>query len=153
MKLKQITKKDQLKLKEVYFDSIRSIDEKIYSKEHKFVWACQAWENSELEKSLLKGIGSKLVCNDKIVGFATRYPENRLSLLYVRSNFKRRGLGTIILNNIERDALQSGINKLNTEASLISYKLLLRRNWKIDRKEKVSIKGLMFERYKMFKNL
>ena len=70
MKLKQITKKDQLDLKEVYFDSISSIDENIYSKEHKFAWACQAWENSEFQKSLLKGLGSKLVLNNKIIGFA-----------------------------------------------------------------------------------
>ena len=153
MKLKQITKKDQLKLKEVYFDSISSIDENIYSKEHKFAWACQAWENSEFEKSLLKGIGSKLICNRKIIGFATRYPENRLSLLYVRGDFKRRGLGTLILNSIERDAFEKGINKLNTEASLISYKLLLKRKWEIDRKENININGLIFERYKMFKNL
>tara|TARA_B100001115_G_C15542869_1_gene258175 strand:- start:112 stop:573 length:462 start_codon:yes stop_codon:yes gene_type:complete len=153
MKLKQITKKDQLKLKEVYFDSISSIDENIYSREHKFAWASQAWENSEFQKSLLKGIGSKLICNNMIIGFATRYPQNRLSLLYVRGNFKRKGFGTMILNSIERDALNSGINKLNTEASLISYKLLLKSNWEIDRKEKVNIKGLTFERYRMFKIL
>ena len=153
MKLKQITKKDQLKLKEVYFDSVCSIDENIYSKEHKFAWASQAWENSEFQKSLLKGVGSKLICNNMIIGFATRYPQNRLSLFYVRGNFKMKGFGTIILNSIERDALNSGINKLNTEASLISYKLLLKRNWEIDRKEKINIKGLTFERYRMFKIL
>jgi len=153
MKLKQITKKDQLKLKEVYFDSVKSIDENIYSKEHKFAWACQAWENSEFEKSLVNGIGLKLICDNKIIGFATRYPENRLSLFYVRSNFKRKGFGTLILNSIERDALKSGINKLKTEASLISCKLLLKRKWKIECKEKVNIKGLMFERYRMFKIL
>ena len=153
MKLKQITKKDQLKLKEVYFDSVCSIDENIYSKEHKFAWACQAWENSEFEKSLLKGIGSKLICNKKIIGFATRYPENRLSLLYVRSNFKRKGFGTIILNAIEKDAMKSGVNKLKTEASLISYKLFLKKKWEIDSKERVNIKGLIFERYRMFKIL
>ena len=153
MKLKQITKKDQLKLKEVYFDSVCSIDENIYSKEHKFAWACQAWENSEFEKSLLKGVGSKLICNNKIIGFATRYPENRLSLLYVRGNFKRKGFGSIILDSIERDALNSGINKLKTEASLISYGLLLKRKWEIERKEIVNIKGLIFERYRMFKIL
>ena len=153
MKLKQITKKDQLKLKEVYFDSVSSIDENIYSKEHKFAWACQAWENIEFKKSLLKGKGSKLICNNEIIGFATRYPENKLSLLYVRGNFKRKGFGSIILNSIERDAFKSGINKLNTEASLISYKLLLKRKWEIDRKEKVNINGLIFERYKMFKIL
>ena len=153
MKLKQITKKDQLKLKEVYFDSVLSIDENIYSKEHKSAWAFQAWENPEFEKSLLKGIGSKLIYKNEIIGFATRYPENRLSLLYVRGNFKRKGFGIMLLNSIEKDALKSGINKLNTEASLISYKLLLKRNWEIDRKEKVIIKGLIFERYKMFKIL
>ena len=153
MKLKQITKKDQLKLKEVYFDSVISIDENIYSKEHKFAWACQAWENSEFEKSLLKGKGSKLIFNNKIIGFATRYPDNRLSLLYIRGKFKRKGFGSMILNSIERDALKSGINKLKTEASLISYKLLLKKNWEIDSKEKVNIKGLIFERYRMFKIL
>ena len=153
MKLKQITKKDQLKLKEVYFDSVSTIDENIYSKVHKFAWASQAWENSEFEKSLLKGFGSKLICKNKIIGFAIRYPENRLALLYVRGSFKRMGFGTIILNSIERDALKSGINKLNTEASLISYKLLLKRKWEIDRKEKVNINGLIFERYRMFKIL
>ena len=153
MKLKQITKKDQLKLKEVFFDSVCSIDENIYSKEHKFAWASQAWRNPEFEKSLLKGVGSKLIFNNEIIGFGTRYPENKLSLLYVRDNFKQKGFGTIILNSIERDALKSGINRLNTEASLISYKLLLKRNWVIDRKENVKIKGLIFERYKMFKIL
>ena len=153
MRLKQITKKDQLKLKEVYFDSVSSIDENIYSKEHKFAWAAQAWENSVFQKSLLEGIGSKLIYNNEIIGFATRYPVNRLSLLYIRGNFKRKGFGTIILNSIERDALKSGIIKLNTEASLISYKLLLNRKWEIDRKEKVNIKGLIFERYRMFKIL
>jgi len=153
MKLKQITKKDQLMLKEVYFDSVSSIDENIYSKEHKFAWASQAWDNSEFQKSLLNGLGLKLICNDKIIGFATRYPENRLSLLYVRGNFKRKGFGSMILNSIEKEALKSGINKLNTDASLISYKLLLKRNWQIDHKEKVNIKGLIFERYKMFKIL
>ena len=153
MKLKQITKKDQLKLKEVYFDSVSSIDENIYSKEHKFAWACQAWENKKFKESLLNGTGSKLICNSKIIGFGTRYPENRLSLLYVRGNFKRKGFGSMILNSIEKDALNSGINKLNTEASLISYKLLLKRDWEIDSKEKVNIRGLIFERFRMFKNL
>ncbi len=153
MKLKQITEKDQLKLKEVYFNSIFSIDENTYSKEHKFAWAYQALENSQFEKSLLNGMGSKLIYKNKIIGFATRYPQNRLSLFYVRNNYKRKGFGTIILNSIERDAINSGIKKLRTEASLISYKLLLKNNWEIDSKEKVNIKGLIFERYRMFKNL
>ena len=35
MNLRQITIKDQLELKKVYFDSIQSLDEKIYTQEQK----------------------------------------------------------------------------------------------------------------------
>ena len=51
MNLKQITKKDQLALKKLYFDSIISIDERIYSKEQKRAWASQAWENKNFDLS------------------------------------------------------------------------------------------------------
>ena len=153
MNLRQIVHKDQLKLKEVYFDSINSIDESIYSRTQKFAWSSQAWENSEFDKSLLNGRGWCLCSDEKIIGFGIRYPANRLSLLYVRGNLTRKGYGTIILNSIEREAFNEGIKILKTEASLISYKLLLKRNWEINIKEKVIIRGLIFERYKMFKNL
>ena len=45
MNLRQITTKDQLELKKVYFDSIQSLDEKIYSQEQKKAWSSQAWYN------------------------------------------------------------------------------------------------------------
>ena len=45
MKLKQITEKDQLDLKNIYFDSVVSINESVYTSEQKRVWASQAWEN------------------------------------------------------------------------------------------------------------
>ena len=52
MKLKQITKKDQLDIKKLYFDSIISIDETIYSQEQKRAWASQAWENKNFNLSI-----------------------------------------------------------------------------------------------------
>ena len=153
MNLRQITQKDQLNLKEVFFDSIKTIDENIYSREQKYAWASQAWDNKEFDKSLIKGKGWMLIRNNKTIGFGTRYPENRLSLLYVRGDSKRRGYGNIILNLIEKEANNAGLDKLETEASLISYKLLLKRKWEIIHKEKITIKGLIFERYKMLKYL
>ena len=56
MNLRQITIKDQLELKKVYFDSIQSLDEKIYSKEQKRAWSSQAWNNPNFDKSLIKEI-------------------------------------------------------------------------------------------------
>ena len=152
MNLKQITKKDQLDLKKLYFNSIISIDEKIYSLEQKRAWASQAWDNKYFNLSLKEGKGWLINEREKIIAFASRYPNNRISLLYCRGDSQRKGYGTKLLLKIEKEAIKEGLACLTTEASLISYKLFLKNSWKIIRKEKIIIKNITFERYKMIKN-
>ena len=152
MNLKQITQKDQLELKKIYFDSIISIDEKIYTSEQKSVWASQAWDNKYFNLSLKEGKGWLINEREKIIAFASRYPNNRISLLYCRGDSQRKGYGTKLLQKIEKEAIKEGLHCLTTEASLISYKLFLKNSWNIIRKEKIIIKNITFERYKMIKN-
>ena len=152
MNLKQITKKDQLDLKKLYFNSILSIDEKIYNKEQKRAWASQAWDNKFFDLTIDEGKGWLINENKMIIAFASRYPTNRIALLYCNENYQRRGYGTKLLHKLEKEAIKEGLSCLSTEASLISYKLFLRNNWEIIRKEKIIIKDILFERYKMVKN-
>ena len=153
MNLKQITKEDQLELKKLYFDSIISIDENIYNKEQKRAWASQAWDNKNFNISINKGKGWLIFEKEKIIAFATRYPRSRISLFYCIGDSQRKGYGTKLLLKLESDAKREGLTSLSTEASLISYKLFLRLNWQIIRKEKIIIKNIIFERYKMNKIL
>ena len=151
MNLKQITKKDQLDLKKLYFDSIASIDEKVYTAEQKRAWASQAWDNKNFNLSLMEGNGWLINENEKIIAFGSRYPNDRIALLYCKGNFQRRGYGTKLLQKLQEEAIKEGITCLSTEASLISYRLFLKNNWEIVRKEKIIIKNIIFERYKMIK--
>ena len=151
MNLRQITIKDQLELKKVYFDSIQSINEKIYSKEQKRAWSSQAWNNSNFDKSITEGKGWLLSEKGIIIAFATRYPKNRVALFYVKGKFQRKGLGSKLLQKLEDEAKKEGLDSLSTEASLISYELFLKNGWEIIRKEKVTINNIFFERYKMMK--
>ena len=153
MNLRQITIKDQINLKRIYFDSIQSIDEKVYNKEQKLAWSSQAWINLEFHKSITKGKGFIMEHYNKEIGFAIRYPKNKLSLLYVRGNFIRKGIGNILIKAIEKEAFKEGISSIETDASLLSYKLFLKNNWKKIRKEKIIIQNIQFSRYKMFKDL
>ena len=153
MYLRQINIKDKLELKSIYFDSINSILDSIYSPEQKFAWSSQAWENPEFDNAIGKGKGWVAENNSDIKGFAIRYPRNKLSLLYCRKKYKRKGIGTLLLKKIEEEAKKDEINIIKTEASLISYKLLLKNNWEIIRKEKIIIKNTLFIRYKMIKKL
>ena len=151
MNLRRITNKDQLDLKKVYFNSIQSIDKEIYSEEQKRAWASQAWVNPNFEKSLTKGKGWLVYINKQIIAFALRHPKNRIALFYCIGGFQRKGLGTRLLHKIQNEAREEGLAFLFTEASLISYKLFLKNDWEIIRKEKVIINNKFFERYKMKK--
>ena len=151
MNLRQITIKDQLELKKVYFDSIQSLDDKIYSHEQKRAWSSQAWHNPNFDKSITKGKGWLLSKQGLIIAFATRYPSNRIALFYCKGKFQRQGYGSNLLTKLEDEAKKEDLDYLLTEASLISYKLFLKNEWKILRKEKVTINNIFFERYKMTK--
>ena len=151
MNLRQITIKDQLELKKVYFDSIQSLDEQIYSREQKRAWSSQAWDNPNFDKSIKKGKGWLISEKGIVIAFATRYPNNRIALFYCKSNFQRKGFGSKLLHKLEDEAQKEGLDLLSTEASLISFELFLKNEWKIIRKEKVTINNIFFERYKMIK--
>ena len=90
MNLRQITIKDQIELKKVYFDAIQSLDEKIYTQEQKRAWSSQAWTNSNFDKSITKGKGWLLSEKGTIIAFAIRFPKNRIALFYCRSKFQRK---------------------------------------------------------------
>jgi len=151
MNLRQITTKDQIELKKVYFDSIQSLDEKLYSHGQKMAWSSQAWNNPNFDKSINEGKGWVLIEKGIIIAFATRYPKNRISLFYCKTKFQRKGCGSKLLQKIEEQAKKEGLSYLSTEASLISYKLFIKHKWKIIRKETVNINDYFFERYRMFK--
>ena len=151
MNLRQITIKDQLELKKVYFDSIKSLDEKIYSKEQKMAWSSQAWDNQNFVKSTTQGKGWLFSDQGKIFAFAIRYPKNKIALFYCKGKFQRKGYGSRLLHKLEDEAKKEGLASLSTEASLISYELFLKKEWKLIRKEKVIINNIFFERYKMTK--
>ena len=80
------------------------------------------------------------------------YLINRIALFYCKGKFQRKGCGTKLLQKLENEAKIEGLKSLSTEASLISYRLFLKNEWRILRKEKVNINNIFFERYKMVKN-
>ncbi len=86
-----------------------------------------------------------------VIAFATRYPNTRIALFYCKGKFQRKGYGSRLLQKIEYEAKEEGLDSLSTEASLISNALFLKNEWKIIRKEKVTINNIFFERYKMIK--
>mgnify|MGYP001198824280 CR=1 FL=1 len=116
---------DEMTLREVYEDAIRTCDKSLYSKEQIEAWTALAYLPGILDKPLKDGVGWVSCVNNTIEAFALRYPNNRLALLYCRGRSSRQGHATALLHQIEADTLKERPINLETEASLCSYKLLL----------------------------
>ena len=140
-------------LREVYEDAIRTCDRSIYTQEQIEAWTSLAYLPGILDRPLREGVGWVSCVNKTIEAFAVRYPNNRLALLYCRGRSSRQGHATALLHQIEADAFKERHINLKTEASLCSYKLLLKLGWKIIAPEEIKIGGIDFLRYLMEKTL
>ncbi|WP_320666723.1 GNAT family N-acetyltransferase [Prochlorococcus sp. MIT 1307] len=140
-------------VREVYSDAIESQGDRFYTKRQIQAWSGLAWLPGFLDRSLEEGRGWVSVEQQQLEAFAVRYPLNRLALLYCRGRSARRGHANALLDRLELEAREEGQTELLTEASFLSYPLLLRRGWKLISPEALEIGGVSFDRYRMKKKL
>tara|TARA_B100000214_G_scaffold110335_1_gene77901 strand:+ start:1634 stop:2128 length:495 start_codon:yes stop_codon:yes gene_type:complete len=151
--LRRCESSDEMELREVYEDAIRTCDKSLYSLEQIEAWSALAYLPGILDKPLKNGFGWVSCVNKTIEAFALRYPSNRLALLYCRGRSSRQGHATALLKQIEADTIDERPFILKTEASLCSYQLLLKHGWKIIAPQEIQIGGINFSRYLMEKTL
>ena len=144
---------DEMALREVYEDAIRTCGKSLYSQEQIEAWTSLAYLPGILDKPLKEGVGWVSCVNKRIEAFALRYPNNRLALLYCRGRSSRQGHATALLRQIEAETIKERPINLKTEASLCSYKLFLKHGWEIISPEEIKIGGVNFFRYLMEKTL
>ena len=151
--LRLIRSEDTSDLRDIYVDSIKSLAQSCYSNTQIEAWASLANLPGIFDRPLEDGRGWAVLKRNKIEAFALRHPLDRLALLYCRGRSSRKGYANKLLECIESDAFEEGIRLLSTEASFLSYSLLLRRGWEEQSIETIEISGIRFERYRMLKRL
>ena len=148
--MRPIQPTDSPLLREIYVDAIKTQAAQAYTPEQIRAWSNLAWLPGLWDRILEEGQGWISGIDD---GFAIRYPSNRLSMLYVRGRSSRHGHGRALLQAIERDAQRLGIQRLLTEASLLSRRMLEQRGWTVIAPEPFMIAGVHFVRFQMEKIL
>ena len=148
--MRHIQPTDSLLLREIYVDAIQTQAVQAYSPDQIRAWANLAWLPGLFDRTLEEGQGWISGIDD---GFAIRHPANRLSMLYCRGRSSRKGHGSTLLQAIEDDAQRMGIQRLQTEASLLSRPMLEQRGWTVIAPEPFMIAGVPFIHFQMEKKL
>ena len=150
---RKLSKDDEFSIRKVYEDAVLSISLNQYTQDQINSWSALSWVPGVLDKTIKYGKGWGCFKDGELEAFSIRYPVSRLALIYCRGRSSREGIGSLLLQRIENDALNDKQILLETEASKISYGLFLKFGWKLKSYEKIKIGGIPFKRYLMQKYL
>ena len=122
--------------------------------QHYTLEQCLAWSDStpnyeywkkrcELKRPFIAEV------NNEVAGFLELDTDGHIDCTYVNPTFKRKGVGTKLVNHAIKTAFNLNLTRLYVEASICAEPLFKKLGFKTISKNTVSIKGQNLLNYKM----
>jgi len=147
--LRPATEADLPALAALYDAAVRALGAAAYSPAQVDAWAGRGAAPETLRPVVLGAY--TLVAEDATgpIGFAGLADDGLVTMLYVRPDRMRRGVGGRLLGAILTEARRRGLPRLYTAASVFSRPVFERFGFRLDEVETVVLGGVPFERDRM----
>ena len=89
----------------------------------------------------------------KMVGFATLDQAEYIDLLYVHKEYQRRGIASLLLTHLEKEAIRHSSDRIISDVSLTAKKYFTAMGFHTIEEQTVYINGIELTNIKMFKDL
>lgn len=152
MKIRQATDKDILAVKELFRQTILSVNLKDYSTEQAECWASRGNDENLWKERILSQYFIVSEDEDIITGFAALKPDGYLNSMFVHKDYQNMGIATALLENIESYAAQKGLNEITADVSITAKPFFLNKGYKILHEQTVDI-GIEMTNYKLTKSM
>lgn len=145
---------DAFELKNLFQDTVLTINKQDYSKEEVEDWASCGNDLSPI-KEMIRTHYFIVVTNreSQIVGFSSITPQGYLHSMFVHKDFQGKGIATILLNEIERYATTTGIIRITSEVSLTARPFFEKRGYIVEKEQKRKANLLHLTNFWMAKGL
>lgn len=145
---------DAVELKELYQNTVRTINRRDYSQEEVEDWAScgedlSKWEGMMETHYFIVAVDQL----SQIVGLSTITPQGYLHSMFVHKDFQGKGIATLLLKEIERYAIASGITQITSEVSITARPFFEKRGYKVEEEQKRRAKQLCLTNYRMAKTV
>ena len=138
---------------QLFYDTVHEINICDYTQEQVDTWAP---ENMSYETWLEK-LQTKLTYiveeNGQIVRFGQLESDGHIDCFYCHNKHQKKGIGSMLLNHIEKTARALGIKKLFTEASITAKPFFQSKAFSVIREQQVERRGVYFRNFAMEKLL
>jgi putative acetyltransferase len=151
IKVRKAVHNDAKSMASIYFNTIRTINSKDYNASRIEAWSGPAPDPEKWMRRLKKNRTFTACIGDEVVGFAEFEPDGYIDAFYVHHKFQGKGVASLLLNQIEAEAVKLGVSKLYLEASITALPFFLRRGFRVLKEQDVWRNGEMFRNYQMEK--
>ena len=153
MKIRLAKPDDAAQLAAIYYNTIRRVNASDYSEKQIDAWAPKLPSADEWQ-ARMKGY-STVVADDAgtIAGFSELESDGHIDCFYCHHDYQRRGVGSQILEEVERLARSRGIGSLYLESSVTARPFFEARGFRVAGRRDIEVRGVMLENYAMEKRL
>jgi putative acetyltransferase len=137
-------------LRELYFNTITSVNSKDYNKEQIEAWASTSNRTSSLREKIQEQ--NFYVAENKegqIIGFASLENSGYIDMMYVHKDFQNKGVAKALLNVILEKAKSLHLTILETEASKTAKSFFAKHGFETILEQTVYINNVELTNYKM----
>lgn len=145
---------DASELRDLFQETVLTINKHDYSQAEVEDWASCGNDLSHI-KEMIQTHYFIVAINrqSQIVGFSSITTQGYLHSMFVHKDFQGKGIATILLNDIERCAITTGIMRITSEVSLTARPFFEKRGYIVEEEQKRKANQLSLTNFWMAKKL
>ena len=153
IEIRQATQEDLPEITAIFRDTIRAVNSRDYSEKQIEVWASGADKINKWIERISKHYFIVAEINNQIVGFSYLTNGNYLDGLFVHKDFQRKSIASKLLRIMEARVAINGYDIIKSDVSITALPFFDSHFYEVEKKQKKSFKGLVFENYIVYKEL
>lgn len=151
MRIRLFRPQDADQIAQLFHDTVREINCQDYSSTQVKAWA----PDDIYFKDWVQACGDCFTYvadqNGAIAGFAQLEPNGHIDCFYCHQHYQRQGVGRQLYDQIEAKALELGLNRLFTEASVTAKPFFQHLGFSVIKQQQVTCRGETLKNYQMEK--
>jgi len=150
---REATLEDLPEITTLFRDTIRAVNSRDYSEKQIEAWSSAADDTKKWTDRIKKFYFLVAEVNNQIVGFSYLKNGNYLDGLFVHKDFQRRTIASKLLRIMESRVSVNGFETIKSDVSKTALDFFDSHFYEVEKKQKKSFKGMVFENYIVSKEL